>query len=102
MEWAWKGPEPMNMRLNRFSGIIPFNYKYNVLYTSGAPSSVRYKIIQQQPAGGDSKYYILTTPFSLNMSVQVSNTKGIVDAIISGEVEDSIECGRNKFNNIKN
>jgi hypothetical protein len=102
MEWAWNGAEPLNKRLNRFSGIIPYDLHYDLIYTSGAPGMTRYKIIQQQESGGDSRYYIFSTVFSLNMSVQVNTPRGIIDPIITGSITDKIECGRNSFNNIKN
>ncbi len=102
MEWAWNGAEPLNKRLNRFSGILPYDLHYDLIYTSGAPGMTRYKIIQQQESGGDNRYFIFSTIFALNMSVQVNTNKGIIDHIHDGKITDKIECGRNSFDNLKN
>lgn len=96
MEWAWNGPEPMNKRLNRFETILEYGKAYNFSYTSGAPGNTRYKFIGQSMEGS-SGYVIINTVFAQNMSVQVTNSSGVVRPIFSGTIEDNIYCGANLF-----
>lgn len=43
-EWAWDGPEPLNRRMNRFTGIIPLNGYLNVSYNGLNPYDIIYKV----------------------------------------------------------
>ena len=43
-EWEWDGPEPRNMRLNRFVALAVANDEYDVKYNGHVPSEIIHRI----------------------------------------------------------
>ena len=69
-EWKWEGPEPLNMRLSRFSGIIELNSTVTMKFETTVPEELKFKL---QKGRSDVDYAIVKIYYERPNRVEVWN-----------------------------
>lgn len=71
VEWVWKGPEPQNMRQNRFVSYILLNKTHNITYDGTNPADLRHRLQHRTLTGQPENFVIVKYMYQYQMSIQV-------------------------------
>ena len=101
-EWKWEGPEPLDMRLARFSGIVELNSSINLNFEVSVPEELKFKL--QKGSKTDVDFVIIKIKYERPNRIEVWNL--INSSFVKPyRVDQNIdmnskinECGANIYN----
>lgn len=69
-EWKWEGPEPLNLRLARFAGIVELNKSLEVEFETVVPEELKFQL---QKGRGAIDYVVITIKYERPNRIEVWN-----------------------------